>query len=434
MIRKLLLLLVVVTAHLQNTYAQGARYYGNCFYRSTTGQVVVRLALSNPTGSSTGQMRFVGMRFGFQFNPAAVQFSHYVSYMNFGSPGTGLDDASYLSFIEGDSGPTPNNEIPSSRTATVDQSPLPNTTKTMEMRYINRSTSVCANAITINPGETKILLDIVFNLVNNNPAYYHLNTPDYGFGDDEFIAQFFTKQDGHNGVLDDAYKEIAILIFREQGTQNPYQPFDASNCDQNNFNPITVKGDDIEFITPINGVLAGKAIDANVSDRMNHVQVQWKSENNQLIDYFEVQRKDNSGEFKTIGLVMGTDNSAEENYEYKDKVTVRDIESSYRIRVVGKDKMITYSSVQKIRLSSSQTLTVKVYPNPSSDAVRINLPEPNGIYVSRIYSTEGRMVLTGNVTSSNPSVNIKSLQTGSYFMELYHPKSGMRYYTQFNKQ
>jgi hypothetical protein len=44
------------------------------------------------------------------------------------------------------------------------------------------------------------------------------------------------------------------------------------------------------------------------------------------------------------------------------------------------------------------------------------------------------MVLTGNVSASNPSVNIKSLQVGSYFMELYHPKTGMRYYTQFNKQ
>lgn len=429
MIRKLLLFLVVII-YLQNTsYSQGAEVYGNAFWQSASNRVVIRLALRNPTGSSSGQTRLMGWRFGIQYNDANVSFAGYTSYM------TGLNDGAYLTFIGSDNVPGVANIDPvvgAQRTATISTGG----SKVMQQRYINRSTTNCTNGLTLAAGQMAVLIDIYFTLDNNNPAYYHLTDLNYGFGDPEFIAQFLEKSNGgHTGNLTDAYKDIAVVIIREGNESNPYQPFDASSCGSNvNTNPITIGKEDVNYITPINGVLAGKAIDANVSDKMSHVQVQWKSENNQLIDYFEVQRKDNSGEFKTIGLVMGTDNLAEENYEYKDKVTVRDIESSYRIKVVGKDRITTYSSVQKIRLNSGQSLTIKVYPNPSSNEVRINLPDANGIYVSRIYSTEGRMVLTGNVSSSNPSVNIKSLQVGSYFMELYHPKSGMRYYTQFNKQ
>ncbi len=280
------------------------------------------------------------------------------------------------------------------------------------------------------------MVDFYFTL--NNPSqlsYYNLNTPGYGFDTPDFIAQ---SMESHNDELNTSKNEIGIVLIRNAGcSTNPYQPFSwtTENCVNGKVNPITIDGDTtVRFITPINGVLAGKAVNAAVADKSNYVQVQWNSENNQLIDYFEVQRKDDNGEFKTIGLVMGTDNVAEEKYEFMDKITVRDIESAYRIKVVGKDKMTTYSNVQKIRLSSGQVLNVKVFPNPGSDAVRISLPDQNGIYVCRMYSAEGRMVLTTNVSASNPAVNVKLLQKGSYFMELYQPKTGMRYYTQFTKQ
>ncbi|MEJ8842649.1 T9SS type A sorting domain-containing protein [Lacibacter sp. H375] len=354
--------------------------------------------------------------------------------MNFGTPNSGLDDGSYLGFIGADSDPTPNFESPSTRIASITGV---SQTKTMERRYINRSTTLCNNLMPINPGESMILLDLVFTLVNNNPEYYNLNQVDYGFyWGGKFIAQFLTKQDGHFGALKDIYKEIAIIIFREQGTQNPYQPFDVSNCNNNNFAPVTVKGDDIAFIYPVHGILAGKAVDANLQDKDNHVLIQWKSEYNQLVDFFEVQRKDDDGEFKTIGLVMGKEGNENFQYEFKDKITARDIEPSYRIKVINNDEVITYSDVKKIRLGSEQSISVKVFPNPSSDNIRINLPavENGSLFVCRMYSTEGRIVKVTNVSAANPSVDIKSLSVGSYFMELYNPKSGKRFYTQFSKQ
>jgi hypothetical protein len=431
MIRKLLLLLVVITI-LQNTsYSQGAEIYGNAFWQSANNRIVIRLALRNPTGSSTGQMNFVGMRFGVQFNDLKVNYAGFHSYM------TGLNAADYLSFIGPDTDPAPANvgvESPSSRLATISTGG----TKTMQRRYINLSTNICDNGLPIPAGTAAIMIDIYFTFVPPaQPADYHLTDPDYGFGDPEFIAQFLHKNNGdHTGNLLDAKKEIAIVINRQGNSTNPYQPFDASNCTNSNFAPITINSADINFINPINGVLAGKAVDANVQDKDNHVLVNWKSEYNQLVDYFEVQRKEGSGEFKTIGLVMGKEGSENIQYEFKDKITARDVEPSYRIKVINNDKVITYSDVKKIRLGSEQSISVKVFPNPSSDNIRINLPaiENGSVFVCRMYSTEGRMVKVTNVSASNPSVDIKSLSVGSYFMELYNPKSGKRFYTQFSKQ
>jgi hypothetical protein len=431
MIRKLLLLLVVITI-LQNTsYSQGAEVYGNAFWQSANNRVVIRLALRNPTGSSSGQTRLMGWRFGIQYNEANVSFAGYHSYM------TGLNDGAYLSFIGADNAAGVANIDPSvgtERTATISTGG----TKVMQQRYINRSTTNCTNGLTLAAGQMAILIDIYFTLDNNNPAYYHLTDPDYGFGDPEFIAQFLEKSNGgHTGNLSDVYKDIAVVILREGNESNPYQPFDASSCGANvNTNPITIGKEDVNFITPINGVLAGKAVDANVQDKDNHVLVNWKSEYNQLVDYFEVQRKEGSGEFKTIGLVMSTEGNENVQYEFKDKITARDVEPSYRIKVINNDKIITYSDVKKIRLGSEQSVSVKVFPNPSSESIRINLPDAsNGsVFVCRMYSTEGRIVKVTNVSAASPSVDITSLSVGSYFMELYNPKSGKRFYSQFSKQ
>jgi hypothetical protein len=432
MIRKLLLLLVVIT-YLQNTsYSQGAQLYANCFWQSANNRIVVRLALSNPTGSSTGQIQFAGMRFGFQYNPIHVTYAGYNSYM------TTLNDGSYLTDIGPDTGGAPNdNDAPATRTAFV-QSTGQN--KTMNRKYINRSTSICDNTIPIPSGSAIILLDIYFTLVSRQPSYYHLTDPDYGFGDPEFIAQLLDKwsvpnNDPHNANLTDDFKDIAIIVHRVANTNQPYQPFDWSGCKNNGLSPVTIGQDDANFITPINGILSGKAVDATLQDKESHVLVQWQSENNQLVDYFEVQRKDPNGEFKTIGLVMSKEGIAQEQYEFKDKITARDVEPSYRIKVINNDKIITYSDVKKIRLSSEQSVSVKVFPNPSSETLRINLPETiNSQYVVRMYSTEGRIVKVTNVSGANPSVDITSLNVGSYFMELYNPKSGKRFYTQFSKQ
>ena len=57
---------------------------------------------------------------------------------------------------------------------------------------------------------------------------------------------------------------------------------------------------------------------------------------------------------------MGKEGAEAVQYEFKDKITARDIEPSYRIKVINSDKIITYSDVKKIRLTSEQQVSIVV--------------------------------------------------------------------------
>ncbi len=431
MIKKLLLLLVVIT-YLQNTNAQQGEVLVQTFYSNAGGgacgpnSIVVRIALRNTTNNTVD---LAGIRFGIQFNAAAVTLTGITSYMHNGGSGTGLNDLAFMSNPIGpDSGPTGTSD--GTRDATI----TTGGTKTMTKVYYSRSTDVCENVWLLPPRTFRIALDICFQLVPPKQiSDYGLQASPYGYGTSQFITEVLSNPDAN---LSNSNKEIGIYLKTgAQDQNNPYQPFDLNNCNNLNFNPFTI-GAGVNSISPINGILAGKAIEADVKDKNSHVLVEWKSENNEFVNYFEVQRKEGNDEFKTIGLVMGMGGNEAVQYEFKDIITTRDVEPSYRIKVINNDKMITYSDVKKIRLGSEQRVSVKVFPNPSSENIRINLPDVNNgsVFVCRMFSTEGRIVKVTNVSAANPSVDIKSLSVGSYFMELYNSKSGKRFYTQFSKQ
>ena len=60
---------------------------------------------------------------------------------------------------------------------------------------------------------------------------------------------------------------------------------------------------------------------------------------------------------------------------------------------------------------------VKVFPNPSSDVVRFELPEMTGSVISyRIYALSGKAVQDGSL--QNPEINIASLSNGMYIIEV----------------
>lgn len=430
MIRNLLLLLVTVLC-IQITQAQNAEILGNCFYQSATGRVVVRLALRNPSTSSN-PLQFVGMRFGVQYNAAAVTFDGYNSFM-YNLTNSGLNDASYLSFMGPDNAANVlNPETPSStRNAGINTGG----SKTMQLGYINRSTTVCDNAIVLNKGNYVVLIDIYFKLVNSNPAYYHLNDPDYGFGDPQFIAQFLTKDNGGaNGNLNDAFKEIAIVIIRQGNTGNPYQPFDMASCNSNNVDPIVVDGSDVNFITPINGILAGSTNNMKVEKNADDVLIDWNTNNNDLVDHYEIERKQENGSFKTVGMIMSDNTQKEMQFEFKDKNVPKDVNLYYRIKIQGTDNSVSYSDIKMIRSGSAQGNAIIMYPNPATDIVNFRLINTAGNFVYRIYSSDGRMLMNGNISSSNPQINISQLKTGSYFVDIYQTQSGSRYYSQFKKQ
>jgi hypothetical protein len=436
MIRSLLLVLVLIFS-LLTSFAQQAEVIGNCLFNSSNNVITIRLGVKNNTASNVN-LEYVGQRWGIQYNSSAVTYSGYFSHMYLGTnQSTGLNDLTFLDFIGPDTGPSPSigTEPTSTRVANIAPS-AGGGTKTLQMKYLNRSTTECANALIIGPGQTRVVLDIYFTL--NNPgliSYYNLNNPSYGFETPDFIAQFFTKNNGgHNGILESGKKEIAITVIRQGLTENPYQPFDINDCVKGKVNPITVGGDGIYFNNPVNGVLVGKVNSLTVSEKNNYAVVTWTADNNSQIDHFEIERKEAGGSFKTIALVMSDNESGSKSYSYKDKLSGSEQAIQYRVKTVNSDGIENFSSIATLNLNQIAEAEIKFTPNPVVQNAQLNLPAINGNYICRVYNMDGRLMITSQLPGRNQMLNVQQLHTGNYFLEVFHPQTGKRYYGRFTKQ
>jgi hypothetical protein len=79
----------------------------------------------------------------------------------------------------------------------------------------------------------------------------------------------------------------------------------------------------------------------------NKVSLQWKVEENESINLFEIEKSGNGKDFKTAALVFGTDSKENNSYLFHEKNKQKDI--SYRIKMINKDNHIEYSSIVVIR-------------------------------------------------------------------------------------
>jgi len=435
MTRKLLSLLVLLTT-LSNIYAQQAEVIGSLFYNNATNVITIRLGIHNNTNSGV-DMGYAAQRWGIQYNSSAVTYQGFFSYAYlWGNQATGLNDPAIQAFMGPDTGTGAGDigvESPSSRTAYIPDS---TNSKTLQRRYINRSTNQCASTYLIPAEETRIVMDIYFTLNDPNQAsYYNLNNPDYGFDSQDFIAQFFTKNTGgHNSNIKTMKTEIAIIVIRQGNEGNPYQPFSMGSCVSGSVNVITVGSDDIYFQDPEEGILASKLKTAFVKERSGFAEINWGVENNQTIDHFEIERMEAGGNFKTVGLVMSDDDAATKDYMFKDKLPGSETELRYRVKAFSNDGAVSYSNIVKLNLKQVEVTEIRIVPNPVSSFAQLNLPAINGNYLVRVYKMDGRLVYTSQIQGRSQSMNVSQLSTGNYFIEAFHPQTGKRYYGKFSKQ
>jgi len=424
MIRKLLLLLVAVL-YLQFSFAQQVSVLGNVIWDNTTERIKVRIAIRNNSNSATN-CEIAAMRIGYQFNETVLSYDGFKSYFYNGSnQSSGLNDVTYLTSLAGMFNPD--------HAAPYDDGTRLSGSKILRKNYINRSTTECANLWTI-PGNTyRVAFDLYFKFKPGYfPADYGLTTAgSYGFNTPNFIAQFISDL---NQTLSDAKKEIAVVI--DHSGSSPYQPFDqsGSSCNSGNLNPLPITDNSLGFINPINGVLSAKFDQLDVFQKDQYVSVIWKVDNIDRVHHYEIERRDESRTFRTIGSVISADESSAASYYFKDKSITNGLKLYYRIKAVSADQSVIYSDIKMIRAGSLNENAVKVFPNPTTDFIQFNVPSSNGNYLYRIYSSEGKLAISGNTISSNGRLNIRSLRAGYYFIELYHPVIGKRFYSHFSKQ
>lgn len=82
----------------------------------------------------------------------------------------------------------------------------------------------------------------------------------------------------------------------------------------------------------------------------NKTTINWKVEDNQLADLFELEKSADGKNFSMAALIFGTDKQETGNYEFYEK-TGKNSTVFYRIKLVNKNKKAEFSQIVQAKIN-----------------------------------------------------------------------------------
>jgi len=135
-------------------------------------------------------------------------------------------------------------------------------------------------------------------------------------------------------------------------------------------------------------------------NKNNKVTLQWRVENNETTDQFEVQRSYNGIEFKTIGILFASEKNGIEDYMFYETISSFD-KVMYRLKMIDKQNNVSYSKIVVFQTKlTTGSNSIKIIGNPVTDKLTFNYTS----YVSqiidvKIYDMSGRIMMSNKINS-----------------------------------
>lgn len=164
-------------------------------------------------------------------------------------------------------------------------------------------------------------------------------------------------------------------------------------------------------IASSSGALPVKIVIFNGARRGVHVDLRWQTAAESNNKGFFIERNF-GGSFSEIGWQSSKaplGNAATPlNYQFIDSNNAESI-SYYRLKQIDLNGVASYSTIVLVRGNSEGA---RVYPNPTTGILYVNLPLP-GIYSLTVADPSGRIVKKATLSSSG-NVNLEGLSKGIY--------------------
>jgi len=149
-------------------------------------------------------------------------------------------------------------------------------------------------------------------------------------------------------------------------------------------------------------------------NKNNKVTLQWRVENNETTDQFEVQRSNDGIEFKTIGVVFTSEKNGIEDYMFYETMSSFD-KAMYRLKMIDKNNNVTYSKILVFQSKAATTSNIKIIGNPVNDKLTFNYTAYTSHIIDvKVYDMSGRMMMSNKITSLEGN-NIISFPLASAF-------------------
>ena len=151
----------------------------------------------------------------------------------------------------------------------------------------------------------------------------------------------------------------------------------------------------------------------------NKVSLQWKIGNNKTVDQFEVQRTYDGREFKTIGIVFGSEKIDIEDYMFYETISSFD-KVMYRLKMIDKDGDIGYSKTLVFQNKATTNNSIKIFNNPVIDQLTFNYTALiSQIIDIKVYDMSGRLMMTNKVKGLEGNNMISLPLTSTFKPSMY---------------
>ncbi len=161
-------------------------------------------------------------------------------------------------------------------------------------------------------------------------------------------------------------------------------------------------------------VLPLKLIAFNAALNSSGVALTWKTQNEEGVSHFSVERSTDGSSFESIALVISTGNvQSTENYSLVDTKVPAAV-TYYRLKMIDLDGRFSYSGTLVVRPENTTTVSLSLFPNPVISHATVNLrSDVSGTAIVRVMNMQGATVMTqSNVVSRGQnSISLNKLPT-----------------------
>ncbi len=146
------------------------------------------------------------------------------------------------------------------------------------------------------------------------------------------------------------------------------------------------------------------------------VKLQWETASEINGNYFLIQKSADGVKFSTIGKEISADvSNSEKQYVFQDNDPVN--VNYYRLAEVDLSGKSSYSNTLLVKLPQSSALNIIQNPVQNMLQVQVNSGEPKTNYLV-VYDCSGRRLKTANVSNGLQTIDISTLPSGTYILQL----------------
>ena len=145
----------------------------------------------------------------------------------------------------------------------------------------------------------------------------------------------------------------------------------------------------------------------------------WAVQSEDLTDYYQVEKVDAQGEYKTLSVVNSTSQSVVRTFSYTDENLV-DGDNFYRLKTIANDGSTQLSELVTIRYVKLDSYSI--FPNPATDEFTVDLTDAVGknvdIAIMTAFGKVVKEVKMDEVTSKSYLMSLDDVESGQYFINI----------------